>query len=294
MLYKRSGHFQPRLTIANFDRSIGSELSGELLRMRRSSDGHLVPIDLHFDGVAGQSFGAFLVDGLSFHLSGEANDYVGKALSGGVISIDAGTEASLRGDVLAGNTLLYGATSGELYIAGRVGERFAVRNSGALAVVEGAGEHGCEYMTGGVALVLGPTGTNFGSGMTGGLAYVASEYASAEALNSDFVHLGECSAEEEASLRQVLIKHSLLTGSPRAVFLLNSGARLPFMRVQPRDLPCSIEQTWAPILDRLARPAPMRRTELDRTAFVTQTSTLYAPLDSTAAFSDQGAIAGDD
>ncbi|HET6936296.1 MAG TPA: glutamate synthase large subunit, partial [Candidatus Angelobacter sp.] len=183
MLYKRSGHFQPRFLIENCDRSIGAELSGELLRLGRGAEGRFTPIDLHFDGVAGQSFGAFLIDGLAFQLSGEANDYVAKGLSGGTISIDAGTEASLRGDVLAGNTVLYGATSGELYIAGRAGERFAVRNSGALAVVEGVGEHGCEYMTGGVAIILGPTGINFGSGMTGGLSYVESEFASCECLN---------------------------------------------------------------------------------------------------------------
>ena len=112
------------------------------------------------------------MNGLNFRLLGEANDYVGKSLSGGTISITAGEEASTRGDVLAGNTLLYGATSGELYVAGRVGERFAVRNSGALAVVEGVGQHGCEYMTAGVAVILGPAGMNLGAGMTGGLAYL--------------------------------------------------------------------------------------------------------------------------
>jgi glutamate synthase (ferredoxin) len=265
MLYKRSGTFRPRFTIANSDRSIGAELSGELLRNARNVGGNFVPMDLYFDGTAGQSFGAFLVDKLSFHLSGEANDYVGKGLSGGTISIDAGTEASVRGDVLAGNTVLYGATSGELYIAGRAGERFAVRNSGALAVVEGVGDHGCEYMTGGVTLILGPAGINFGSGMTGGLAYLSNEYASAESLNPEFVRMEECSTEEELALREVLIKHALLTGSPRAAFLLNSGARLPLMRVQPLHLPCSVEQTWAPILSRLSQPAIEMRKKETRT-----------------------------
>ncbi|MGE5324173.1 MAG: glutamate synthase-related protein, partial [Actinomycetota bacterium] len=255
MLYKKSGPFRPWFAIAGSDRSIGAELSGELLRMARVAGGHFVPMDLNFHGSAGQSFGAFLIDGLRFHLSGEANDYVGKGLSGGIISIDAGTVASVRGDVLAGNTVLYGATSGELYVAGRAGERFAVRNSGALAVVEGVGDHGCEYMTGGVALVLGPTGINFGSGMTGGLSYVAGEYARQELLNREFVRMEECTAAEDEALRQVLIRHALLAGSPRAAFLLNAGARLPLVRVQPLELPCTIEQTWAPILERLSQPA---------------------------------------
>src|SRR5262249_7434271 len=163
--------------------------------------------------------------------------------------IDAGREASLRGDVLAGNTVLYGATSGELYIAGTAGERFAVRNSGALAVVEGLGEHGCEYMTGGVVVVLGTTGINFGSGMTGGLAYAPPE--SLANCNKEFVHFAKCSAKEEEFLRRVLVKHCLMTGSPRAASLLNSGARLAMIRVQPKQLPCPVEQTWSPIFERL-------------------------------------------
>src|SRR5580704_2299307 len=155
--------------IHNFDRSVGAGLSGELMRRRAHNehgDGEVVQA---FEGAAGQSFGAFLAEGVTLKLNGEANDYVGKGLSGGTIALSAGSAASRRGDVLAGNTVLYGATSGQLYVAGRAGERFAVRNSGALAVVEGVGQHGCEYMTGGVALVLGPLGLNFGSGMTGGL-----------------------------------------------------------------------------------------------------------------------------
>src|SRR5205807_540083 len=127
-------------------------------------------VDCEFIGTAGQSFGAFLLPGVTLRLTGEANDYVGKGLCGGTVAVSAGEEASLRGDVLAGNTVLYGATSGELFIAGRAGERFAVRNSGALAVVEGTGQHACEYMTAGIALMIGPIGNNLGAGMTGGLA----------------------------------------------------------------------------------------------------------------------------
>ncbi|MBZ5530486.1 MAG: glutamate synthase large subunit [Acidobacteriia bacterium] len=251
MLSKQSRARPFELPIVNADRSIGAELSGELLRRYATFSASSAPMHLRFRGSAGQSFGAFLIAGLSFHLSGEANDYVGKGLSGGSIAIDSGPAASLRGDVLVGNTVLYGATSGELYIAGRAGERFAVRNSGALAVVEGLGDHGCEYMTGGVALVLGETGTNFGSGMTGGLAYLPAELAAEHNCNLDFVRFESSSAAEEWALRQVLIRHSLLTGSPRAALLLNSGPRLPLVRVQPVNLPCTVEQTWAPILGRL-------------------------------------------
>ncbi len=210
-----------------------------------------------FEGAAGPSFGAFLTRGLTLRLSGEANDYVGKGLSGGTIAVDAGPEASLRGDVLAGNTVLYGATSGELYLAGRAGERFAVRNSGALAVAEGLGDHGCEYMTGGVVAVLGSTGINFGAGMTGGLAYLTHEHLEKAACNLDFVSLAACSAEESYYLRCVLIKHCLMTGSPRAAALLNSAAHLPLVRVQPKQLPCSVEHTWAPILQRLLPLVPL-------------------------------------
>jgi glutamate synthase domain-containing protein 2/glutamate synthase domain-containing protein 3 len=238
--------------IINADRSIGARLSGGMLRR---FDGSPLPAsesslaDLNFHGAAGPSFGAFLTSGITLRLSGEANDYVGKGLSGGVISIDAGPEPSLRGDALVGNTVLYGATSGELYIAGTAGERFAVRNSGALAVVEGLGEHGCEYMTGGVVVVLGPTGINFGSGMTGGLAYLPQE--NLPKCNQEFVHFAKCSAKEEQFLRRVLIKHCLMTGSPRAASLLNSGTRLAMVRVQPKQLPCPVEQTWSPIFERL-------------------------------------------
>ena len=143
-----------------------------------------------FHGSAGQSFGAFLDKDLTLKLFGEANDYVGKGMSGGTIVIRAGKSASKRGDVLAGNTVLYGATSGHLFVAGQAGERFAVRNSGAIAVVEGVGQHGCEYMTGGIAVVLGPVGLNFGSGMTGGLAYVLRSEAD-HVLNSEFVQSHE-------------------------------------------------------------------------------------------------------
>jgi glutamate synthase (NADPH/NADH) large chain len=205
-----------------------------------------------FVGSAGQSFGAFLADGVTLKLSGEANDYVGKGLSGGTIAISAGSAASRRGDVLAGNTVLYGATSGQLYIAGRAGERFAVRNSGALSVVEGVGQHGCEYMTGGVVLVLGPLGLNFGSGMTGGLAYVM--HAEAEdVLHREFVALADIEADEQLWLRRVLEAHQHFTASPRAARLLSRRGALPLVRVQPVHLQGTIADTWRPVLERLRR-----------------------------------------
>ena len=131
-------------------------------------------LNVKFKGSAGQSFGAFLVAGVNFKLEGEANDYLGKGLSGGRIAVLPPIRSNFEAEMntIAGNTLLYGATGGEVYINGRVGERFAVRNSGAIAVVEGVGDHCCEYMTGGRVVVLGPTGRNFAAGMSGGVAYV--------------------------------------------------------------------------------------------------------------------------
>ena len=236
--------------IRNSDRSVGTHLSGELMRRRVKGGPVANGIAQTFTGSAGQSFGAFLADGVTLKLRGEANDYVGKGMSGGIISISAGSAASRRGDVLAGNTVLYGATSGELYIAGRAGERFAVRNSGALAVVEGVGQHGCEYMTGGVVLVLGPLGLNFGSGMTGGLAYVLRADAQ-DVLNRDFVTLVDADAQEESWLRRVLETHIELTSSPRATRLLSREGALPLVRVQPVHLQGTIADTWKPVLERL-------------------------------------------
>jgi glutamate synthase (ferredoxin) len=247
--------------IQNSDRSVGTALSGELMRRRNSGRVLSEPISQQFHGAAGQSFGAFLVAGVTLKLVGEANDYVGKGLSGGTIAIAAGPAASRRGDVLAGNTVLYGATSGQLFIAGRAGERFAVRNSGALAVVEGVGQHGCEYMTGGIALILGPMGLNFGSGMTGGLAYVLRAEAE-EVLHRDFVQLAETDSEEQSWLRRALEEHAHFTASPRAARWLSRRGALPLLRVQPVHFQGTVEATWNPILAQLAQrrnllPAPV-------------------------------------
>jgi glutamate synthase (NADPH/NADH) large chain/glutamate synthase (ferredoxin) len=247
--------------IQNSDRSVGTGLSGELMRRLKNGcpvDGE---ISQEFRGAAGQSFGAFLAAGVTLKLHGEANDYVGKGLSGGTIAITAGLAASRRGDVLAGNTVLYGATSGQLFVAGRAGERFAVRNSGALAVVEGVGQHGCEYMTGGVVVILGPLGLNFGSGMTGGLAYVLRAEAE-DVLHRDFVALAEIDSHEENWLRRALEEHVHFTASPRAARLLSRRGALPLLRVQPVHFQGTLEAAWSPVLAQFKRrheilPAPM-------------------------------------
>jgi glutamate synthase domain-containing protein 2/glutamate synthase domain-containing protein 3 len=248
-----------RFAITNEDRAVGAHFSGEILRRFGSSYPgstlEMTGADCEFVGTAGQSFGAFLISGVNFRLTGEANDYVGKGLCGGSIAITAHAEASDRGDVLVGNTVLYGATSGELFVAGRAGERFAVRNSGALAVVEGVGRHGCEYMTAGVVAILGPAGANMGAGMTGGLAYLlradADDYFNDDHINRDSVRFATLEPQEEQWLRRILRRHLQLTGSPRAAELLACAA-LPLLRVEPLTPPCSIEDTWASILSRLA------------------------------------------
>jgi glutamate synthase domain-containing protein 2/glutamate synthase domain-containing protein 1/glutamate synthase domain-containing protein 3 len=248
-----------RFAITNEDRAVGAHFSGEVLRRIRPSFGmsnlEMSGVDCEFVGTAGQSFGAFLISGANFRLTGEANDYVGKGLCGGSIAITAQAEASQRGDVLVGNTVLYGATAGELFVAGRAGERFAVRNSGALAVVEGVGRHGCEYMTAGVALILGPAGDNVGAGMTGGLAYLVHADAGGQSnaihLNRDSVQFASLEPCEEQWLRRILRRHVQVTGSPVASGLLACSA-LPLHRVEPLTPPCPIEDTWAPILARLA------------------------------------------
>jgi glutamate synthase (ferredoxin) len=243
-----------RFVISNSDLAVGAHWSGEVLRRFGGPAAlDMNGVDCEFFGAAGQSFGAFLISGAHFHLKGEANDYVGKGLCGGTITVTAGAEASERGDVLVGNTVLYGATAGQLYVAGRAGERFAVRNSGALAVVEGVGQHGCEYMTAGIAVILGPAGINLGAGMTGGLAYLLSSPGS-DGRNQQSVRLAGVQEHEDRWLRRLLRRHVQLTGSPRAARLLSSAV-LPLIRVEPLQPPCSVEETWAPILSRLSTTA---------------------------------------
>jgi glutamate synthase (ferredoxin) len=267
--------------IENSDRSVGAYLSGDVLRRTSFAGLGDQQHEVKFYGTAGQSFGAFLIGGLTFRLDGEANDYVGKGLSGGAIAISAGADASRRGDLLVGNTVLYGATSGELYVSGRAGERFAVRNSGALAVVEGVGHHACEYMTAGVVIILGPTGMNLGSGMTGGLVYTLKDLFATGGYNREFVHCpdacGPTAPEEEARLRRALEHHVHQTCSPLAIRLLETKGPLPLVRLEPVHLPCSLAQTWSPLLERWGKSAVIagiaatkfsRRIRLDSTETV--------------------------
>jgi glutamate synthase domain-containing protein 3 len=212
------------LPIRTADRAVGAMLSGDIAR--RYGDAGLPDdtIVVRFAGSAGQSFGAFAARGLSLELEGEANDYVGKGLSGGRLVVRAPRGALFLPDetVIVGNTVLYGATSGEAYFGGVAGERFAVRNSGALAVVEGVGNHGCEYMTGGVVVVLGRAGRNFAAGMSGGIAFVLDESSSFERYcNREMVELGPVvDPSDRDILRRLVEQHARYTGSPRARHVL--------------------------------------------------------------------------
>jgi glutamate synthase (NADPH/NADH) large chain len=192
-------------TIASMDRTTGAMLSGEVARRWGHKGLPEDTIHVKLKGTAGQSFGAWLARGVTLELEGQANDYVGKGLSGGRITIRPAAEATKivpHESIIAGNTLLYGAIAGEAYISGVVGERFAVRNSGAIAVVEGAGDHGCEYMTGGVVVVIGQTGRNFAAGMSGGIAYVLDEDGSfPKRCNLAMVELQPVQGEEEMNER---------------------------------------------------------------------------------------------
>ena len=227
--------------ISNCDRSVGAALSGHIVS-RRVPPVTVPPVTVNFTGVAGQSFGAFLAREVTFNLIGEANDYVGKSLSGGIITIRPPRSDVQRfkpdENTIAGNVIAYGATSGSIFINGLAGERFGIRNSGATLVVEGIGDHGCEYMTGGVAAILGSVGVNFAAGMTGGVAYVYDETATFDLnCNLDSVDLFpvEEGTAEEAALVSLLEEHVRRTGSPKAKALLSDwpNARPKFTKVEP-------------------------------------------------------------
>ena len=206
-----------RMPIQNTDRTVGAMLGGEISKRFGAEGLPEETITCHFEGVAGQSFGAFNVNGVSLYLRGSANDYVGKGMSGGriVIRPHAKSQRVAEENIIVGNTLLYGATGGEAYFSGMAGERFAVRNSGAKAVVEGVGDHGCEYMTGGTVVVLGPTGRNFAAGMSGGIAFVYDPNKYFVSLyNPAMVELQALSEEADKTvLRGLLKKHVRYTGS---------------------------------------------------------------------------------
>lgn len=253
--------------IRNVDRSTGAMISGEIAKRHGGLGLPDDAITVKLTGTAGQSFGAWVAAGVTLDLTGQANDYVGKGLSGGklIIRPDPKSRALAEEAIIVGNTVLYGAISGECYFRGVAGERFAVRNSGAIAVVEGTGDHGCEYMTGGVVVVLGQTGRNFAAGMSGGIAYVLDEDKSfAKRCNLSMVDLEPVPEEEELTqrlyhhggdlefkgridvmanmsgydaerLHQLIANHLKYTGSARAQAILENWADyLPkFVKVMP-------------------------------------------------------------
>jgi glutamate synthase (NADPH/NADH) large chain len=269
---------QIKRVIRNANRATGAMLSGEVAR----AHGHagLAPetIRIDFTGVAGQSFGAWLAHGVTLSLTGDANDYVGKGLSGGriVVRQPEGVGRNPRQNIIVGNTVLYGAISGEAFLGGVAGERFAVRNSGAVAVVEGCGDHGCEYMTGGVVCVLGKTGRNFAAGMSGGIAYVYDEDGEFSKLcnlaqvdlepvspvrdedegtgrpqqrarSVEDMGMGDPLRHDAERLRVLIERHKLHTGSARAAEILDNWdtALARFVKVMPRDYARALRQLEA-------------------------------------------------
>ncbi len=229
-------------SIRNVHRTVGAMLGGEIARRYGSAGLPDATIHYKFTGSAGQSFGAFVPNGVTLELEGDSNDYLGKGLSGGrIIAYPPKTSSFLPEEsILVGNVVLYGATSGEVFLNGIAGERFAVRNSGATAVVEGVGDHGCEYMTNGTVVVIGATGRNFGAGMSGGVAYVYDDAGdfTARRCNQASVDLEPLERDEDIALVQGLLeRHRDLTGSPRAAWILENWAttRPNFIKVFPHE-----------------------------------------------------------
>jgi glutamate synthase (NADPH/NADH) large chain len=228
------------LPISNVDRTVGTLLGSEISRRFGAAGLADDTISLTFTGSAGQSFGAFVPRGMTMRLYGDANDYFGKGLSGGRLVLRPQVEAVFAAEdqIIAGNVILYGATAGEVFIRGQVGERFCVRNSGAVAVVEGVGDHGCEYMTGGRVVVLGPTGRNFAAGMSGGIAYVYDPTRTfGQRVNLDLVDVEPLDGEDSFLLRSLVERHGVETDSAVAARLLDHWEveSREFVKVMPRD-----------------------------------------------------------
>lgn len=235
------------LTIKNINRSTGAMLSGKISKIYEKAGLPEDTININFTGYAGQSFGAFLVNGVTFRLHGQANDYVGKGMSGGKIIIRPPEDCDIKPyeNIIAGNTLLYGATGGELYISGMVGERFAVRNSGCRAVVEGAGDHGCEYMTGGVVVILGKTGINFAAGMSGGIAYIFDEDSTFKSkVNKAMVNFEDINSADENELKSLIENHVNYTMSERGQDILKNwnSMKQKFVKIMPIEYKRVLEE----------------------------------------------------
>jgi glutamate synthase (ferredoxin) len=239
---ERGEKVRATVPVRNVHRVVGTIIGSEVTR-KYGADG--LPdetIHLHFQGSSGQSFGAFVPSGMTLELEGDTNDYLGKGLSGGRIILypPAGSTFPAEDNIIAGNVALYGATKGEAFIRGMAGERFGVRNSGAHAVVEAVGDHGCEYMTGGRVVVLGTTGRNFAAGMSGGVAYILDEAGDfgEKRCNMEMVGLEKIVAPAEAEdLRAFISRHAEITRSPRArAVLADWDASLSkFVKVMPKD-----------------------------------------------------------
>jgi glutamate synthase domain-containing protein 2/glutamate synthase domain-containing protein 3 len=255
------------LPIRNVHRTVGTMLGGELTRRYGANGLPADTIHLHFRGSAGQSFGAFVPKGITLELEGDANDYLGKGLSGGQIILypPAATTFDPAENVIAGNVALYGATSGEAYVNGRAGERFAVRNSGATAVVEGVGDHGCEYMTGGRVVILGRTGRNFAAGMSGGIAYVLDQEGDFfRRVNHEMVSLEDLDDYDEIeTVRKMILNHAKLTDSKRAWDILAVWPEMvpQFVKVMPKDYKRMLRAIEA------AKATGLQQEEAERVAF---------------------------
>ena len=237
---ERGEKVKATLPIRNVNRVTGTILGNEITKRYGAAGLPEDTVHLHFKGSAGQSFGAFVPKGVTLELEGDTNDYIGKGLSGGKIILypSAGSTFAAEENIIAGNVALYGATSGEAYIGGQAGERFAVRNSGVSAVVEAVGDHGCEYMTGGRVVVLGGTGRNFAAGMSGGVAYVLDETGSFPCrCNQQMVGLEKMEGEEIEEIRQLIARHAQYTGSKRAAQVLAQWEAMApkFVKVMPKD-----------------------------------------------------------
>jgi glutamate synthase domain-containing protein 3 len=249
--YLESGlPFSGNYAIYNHHLAVGARVAGAIVE--QTGDAGLAPgsVRLRFTGSAGQSFGAFICRGMHLELEGEANDYVGKGLSGGEITIRPFRRAAYADvshhHLVIGNTVLYGATGGKLFAAGQAGDRFAVRNSGAIAVIEGAGNHCCEYMTSGIVVVLGRAGRNFGAGMSNGVAYVLDEAGTfGSRLNRDMVELTDLDERDVELLRRLVREHEERTSSPRArTILVQWESFLPLVRkVAPKGAEAYVAAT---------------------------------------------------
>jgi glutamate synthase (NADPH/NADH) large chain len=235
------------LPITNVDQAVGTMLGNELTK-RFAADGlPEATIDIKLKGSAGQSFGAFVPKGIKLTLEGDSNDYVGKGLSGGSIVIhpDRASVFAAEKNIIAGNVIGYGATSGSMFLRGIVGERFLVRNSGVTAVAEGCGDHALEYMTGGVAVILGPTGRNLGAGMSGGVAYIyklRADHVNHEALSASELHLNPLNEKDAEQLKALLERHVSETGSTLASGLLEN------FKTEVNNFTCVLPRDYASVL----------------------------------------------